>query len=63
MTAEPSPPLQRVRVEQSHTVEDYAAVAHLAPAVAELSLEARSEGPLLAGLVITYTLVPPPPKS
>jgi trehalose synthase len=52
MTAEPRPPLQRVRIEQSHTVDDYAAVAHLAPAVAELHLEAQGVLPRLAGRTI-----------
>ena len=52
MSAEPRPPLQRVRIEQSHTVDDYAAVAHLAPAVAELHLEAKGIVPRLAGRTI-----------
>jgi hypothetical protein len=52
MTAEPRPPLQRVRVAPSHTVDDYAAVAHLAPAVAELNLEAQGVVPKLAGRTV-----------
>lgn len=52
MTAEPRPPLRRVPVVQSHTVDDYAAVAHLAPAVAELHLEARGVVARLAGRTV-----------
>jgi trehalose synthase len=52
MTAEPRPPLQRVRVAQPYGVDDYAAVAHLAPAVAELNAEARSIVPKLAGRTV-----------
>jgi trehalose synthase len=52
MTAEPRPPLQRVGISLSHTVDDYAAVAHLTSAVAELNLEARSIVPKLAGRTV-----------
>jgi trehalose synthase len=52
MTAEPRPPLQRVQIAQTYTVDDFAAVAHLAPAVAELNLEARGIVPKLAGRTV-----------
>jgi trehalose synthase len=52
MTTESRPPLQVVRVAQSHTVDDYAAVAHLAPAVAELKLEAQGIVAQLEGRTI-----------
>ena len=40
---------QRVEIEESRTLEDYAAVAHLAHAVAELREEAERTEPHLAG--------------
>jgi trehalose synthase len=46
---EPRPPLRRVPVDRASTVEDYAAVAHLAASVAELKLEAESVAARLAG--------------
>ncbi len=49
---DPRPPLQRVAVEQAHGVAEYAAVAQLAPAVAELNLEAASLIPKLAGRTV-----------
>jgi trehalose synthase len=52
MTPEPRPPLQRVWIPQAYSVDDYAAVAHLAPAVAELNLEANSIVPKLAGRTV-----------
>lgn len=52
MTADPRPPLQRVQIEQARTVDEYAAVAHLAPAVAELNLEAAGIVPRLAGRTV-----------
>ncbi len=48
----PRPPLQRVSVPATHALNDYAAVAQLAPAVAELNLEARSIVPRLAGRTV-----------
>jgi trehalose synthase len=48
----PRPPLQRVSVPAAHALNDYAAVAQLAPAVAELNLEARSIVPRLAGRTV-----------
>jgi trehalose synthase len=52
MTIEPRPPLQRVAIMETHEVDEYAAVAHLAPAVAELRLEAAGIVPLLAGRTV-----------
>ncbi len=49
MATEPRLPLRRVQVEQTTTVADYAAVAHLAAAVTELKLEAESVAGRLAG--------------
>ena len=39
-TIEPAPPLLRVDVRPEHTLDDYAAVAHLAAAAGELKTEA-----------------------
>jgi trehalose synthase len=47
-----SSPLQRVQIEQAHTADEYAAVAHLAPAVAELNLEAAGIVPRLKGRTV-----------
>jgi len=43
---------QRVEIEESRTLEDYAAVAHLAHAVAELREEAERTVPRLAGRTV-----------
>jgi trehalose synthase len=48
----PAPPLTRVDVKPEHTLDDYAAVAHLAAAAAELKAEAASLVPRLAGRTI-----------
>ena len=48
----PRPPLQRVVVPATHALNDYAAVAQLAPAVAELHLEAAGVVPRLAGRTV-----------
>jgi trehalose synthase len=52
MTVTPRPPLQLVPVAPAHSVDDYARVAHLAPAVAELQSEAAGMVPRLAGRTI-----------
>lgn len=52
MMLEPLDPLQLVRIDQTRTVDEYAAVAHLAPAVAELNLEAAGLLPRLAGRTV-----------
>ena len=49
MTGEP---LQAVQIAQQHTLDDYAAVAHLAPAVHELRAEAAGVLPRLAGRTV-----------
>ena len=51
---EPVPPLLRVEVTPEHTLEDYAAVAHLAAAAGELKTEAASLVPRLAGRTIWH---------
>ena len=51
---EPSPPLVRVDVKPEHTLDDYAAVAHLAAAAAELRAEAARIVPRLAGRTIWF---------
>lgn len=52
MTTEPRPPLRRVQIRQASSLEDYAAIAHLAASVAELKLEAGGLAPRLAGRTI-----------
>src|SRR5207244_5355171 len=49
---EPTPPLTRVDVRPEHTLDDYAAVAHLAAAAAELRAEATRIAPRLAGRTV-----------
>ena len=49
---EPTPPLTRVDVRPEHTLDDYAAVAHLAAAAAELRAEAARIVPRLAGRTV-----------
>ena len=49
---EPAPPLTRVDVRPEQTLDDYAAVANLAGAVAELKAEAGGLVPRLAGRTI-----------
>jgi trehalose synthase len=49
---EPAPPLRRVDVRPEQTLDDYAAVAHLAGAAAELKAEAAPLVPRLAGRTI-----------
>ena len=49
---EPAPPLTRVEVRPEHTLDDYAAVAHLAAAAAELRAEAARLAPRLAGRTV-----------
>jgi trehalose synthase len=51
---EPAPPLIRLDVRPEHTLDDYAAVAHLAAATAELRAEASSIVPRLAGRTIWF---------
>ena len=48
----PRPPLTRVEVERAATLEDYAGIAHLASAVAELKLEAEAIVPRMAGRTV-----------
>jgi trehalose synthase len=48
----PAPPLVRVEVRPQHTLDDYAAVIHLAAAVSELKAEAARIVPRLAGRTI-----------
>jgi trehalose synthase len=48
----PAPPLTRVDVKPEHTLDDYAAVANLAAAAAELKAEAASLVPRLAGRTV-----------
>lgn len=50
----PVPPLLRVDVRPEHTLDDYAAVAHLAAAAGELKTEAASLVPRLAGRTIWH---------
>jgi trehalose synthase len=52
VTAAPRPPLERVPVPQTSAVDDYAAVAHLAPAVAELHFEAERVVTRLGGRTV-----------
>jgi trehalose synthase len=49
---EPAPPLLRVDVTPQHTLDDYAAVAHLAGAAAELRAETARIAPRLAGRTV-----------
>lgn len=51
MTDSPTKPT-RIAVERRHTLEDYASIAHLAGAVHELELEAKSVVPRLAGRTV-----------
>jgi trehalose synthase len=48
----PGSPLTRVTVPRASSLEDYASVAHLATAVAELKLEAEAVVPRLAGRTV-----------
>jgi trehalose synthase len=52
MTIETRPPLELVSIEATRSVDEYAAVAHLAPSVAELRLEAAGIVPQLAGRTV-----------
>src|SRR5436190_652096 len=49
---EPAPPLTRVDVRPEHTLDDYAAVAHLSAAVSELKAEAARLLPRFAGRTV-----------
>src|SRR3954467_11810624 len=53
-SAEPMPPLARVDVRPDRTIDDYAAVAHLAAAAAELRAEAARLVPRLAGRTVWF---------
>jgi trehalose synthase len=46
---DPGPPLTRVHVRAEHTLDDYAAVSHLAAPASELKTEAATLRPRLAG--------------